>query len=223
VATRPSPAGVLTTDDYIRYTKKWINSVRRRRYVSGKEFDRLVSTCSLLVLSWASARAFQAKPFAQRTYSWMAELVATDTTAKTITIKPRMLPPPVPANAAQGEKDTARPSAPGGTPAPPAAPAVPPPLVLKTESDLLMSIDSSDRTKGTKIGTGFILPAEFVSADAQTVTVKLHVADTTLRAVASMQPGTWLRATSPMSQPAEEAVVSAVTTTSPPAAGTDTK
>jgi len=140
-----------------------------------------------------------------------------------ITLIWNMLPPPVPANAAQGEKDTARPSTPGGTPAPPAAPAVPPPLVLKNESDLLMSIDSSDRTKGTKIGTGFILPTEFVSADARTVTVKLHVADTTLRAVASMQPGMWLRATSPMSQPAEEAVVSAVTTTSPPAAGTDTK
>jgi len=205
-----------------------------------------LSTCSLLVLCWASARAFQAKPFAQRTYSWIAELVAADTTAKTITIKPRipgyiskytdrfkpgdhitliwnMLPPPVPANAAQGEKDAAKPSTPGGTPAAPSAVAVPPPLVLKTESDLLMSIDSSDRTKGTKIGTGFILPAEFVSADAKTVTVKLHVADTTLRAVASMQPGTWLRATSPMSQPTEEAVVSAVTTTSPPAAGTETK
>jgi hypothetical protein len=205
-----------------------------------------LSTCSLLVLCWASARAFQAKPFAQRTYSWIAELVATDTAAKTITIKSRipayiskytdrfkpgdhimliwnMLPPPVPANAAQGEKDTAKPSTAGGTPAPPAAPAVPPPLVLKTESDLLMSIDAADAAKGTKIGTGFILPAEFVSADAKTVTVKLHTADTTLRAVASMQPGTWLRATSPMSQPTEEAVVSAVTTTSPPAAGTETK
>src|SRR5438128_339878 len=40
--TRPlSPPGVLTTDDYIRYTKKWIKSVRRRSYVSAKDFDRL--------------------------------------------------------------------------------------------------------------------------------------------------------------------------------------
>jgi len=205
----------------------------------------LLSTCSLLVLCWASARAFQARPLAQRTYSWIAELVATDTTAKTITVKARipeyiakytdrfkpgdhitliwnMLPPPVPPSAAASEKDAAKPTAAGGTPAP-AAPAAQPTVVLKTESDLLMSIDSSDATKGTKLDTGFILPAEFVSAEAKTVTLKLHVADTTLRAVASMPPGTWLRATSPMNQPTEVAAISAVTTTSPPPVGADTK
>ena len=205
----------------------------------------LLSTCSLLVLCWASARAFQATPLAQRTYSWIAELVATDTTAKTITVKARipeyiakytdrfkpgdhitliwnMLPPPVPPSAAASEKDAAKPTAAGGTPAP-AAPAAQPTVVLKTESDLLMSIDSSDATKGTKLDTGFILPAEFVSAEAKTVTLKLHVADTTLRAVASMPPGTWLRATSPMNQPTEVAAISAVTTTSPPPVGADTK
>jgi hypothetical protein len=200
--------------------------------------------CSLLILCWASARAFQARPLAQRTYSWIAELVATDTTAKTITVKARipeyiakytdrfkpgdhitliwnMLPPPVPPNAAAGEKDAAKSSA-AGTPAP-AAPAATPTVVLKTESDLLMSIDSSDATKGTKLDTGFILPAEFVSAEAKSVTLKLHVADTTLRAVASMPPGTWLRATSPMNQPTEVAAISAVTTTSPPPVEADTK
>jgi len=204
-----------------------------------------LSTCSLLVLCWTSARAFQARPVAQRTYSWIAELVATDTTAKTITVKARipeyiakytdrfkpgdhitliwnMLPPPVPPSAAASEKDAAKPSAAGGTPAP-AAPAAPPTVVLKTESDLLMSIDSSAATKGTKLDTGFILPAEFVSAEAKTVTLKLHVADTTLRAVASMPPGTWLRATSPMNQPTEVAAISTVTTTSPPPAGAGTK
>jgi hypothetical protein len=205
----------------------------------------LLSTCSLLVLCWASARAFQARPLAQRTYSWIAELVATDTAAKTITVKARipeyiakytdrfkpgdhitliwnMLPPPVPPSAAASEKDTAKPSAAGGTPGP-AAPAAPPTVVLKTESDLVMSIDSSDATKRTKLDTGFILPAEFVSAEAKTVTIKLHVADTTLRSVASMRPGTWLRATSPMNQPTEVAAIAAVTTTSPPPVGADTK
>jgi hypothetical protein len=122
---------------------------------------------------------------------------------------------------AASEKDAAKPSAAGGTPAPVAA-AAPPTVVLKTESDLLMSIDSSDATKGTKLDTGFILPAEFVSAEAKTVTLKLHVADTTLRAVESMPSGTWLRATSPMNQPTEVAAISAVTTTSPPV-GADTK
>ena len=205
----------------------------------------LRSTCSLLVLCWASARAFQARPFAERAYSWIAELVAIDTTAKTITVKARipeyiakytdrfkpgdhltliwnMLPPPVPPSAAAGEKDAAKPSAAGNTPVP-AAPAAPPTVVLKTESDLLMSIDSSGAAKAPKLDTGFILPAEFVSADAKTVTLKLHVADTALRAVASMPPGTWLRATSPMHQPTEVAAISAVTTTSPPPAGADTK
>jgi len=198
-------------------------------------------TCLLLVQCWTSARAFQAKPTALRTYNWIAELAATDTTAKTITIKARipeyiskytdhfkpgdhvtliwnMLPPPVPASAPAGEKEAAKPSTPG-TAAQPAAPAAAPPIVLKTESDLLMAIFSSDATKGSKDDSGFILPAEFVSADPKTVTVKLRVSDTTLRAVASMQPGTRLRATSPMSQPTEVAEVSAVTTTSPPPLG----
>jgi len=188
---------------------------------------------------------FQARPLAQRTYSWIAELVATDTTAKTITVKARipeyiakytdrfkpgdhitliwnMLPPPVPPSAAAGEKDAAKSSAAGGTPAP-AAPAAPPTVVLKTESDLLMSIDSSEVTKGTKLDTGFILPAEFVSAEAKSVTLKLHVADTILRAVASMPRGTWLRATSPMNQPTEVTAIAAVTTTSPPPVEADTK
>lgn len=204
-----------------------------------------LSTCFLLVPCWASARALQARPIAQRTYSWIAELVATETTAKTITVKARipeyiakytdrfkpgdhltliwnMLPPPIPQGAATAEKEAAKPSAPGDTPAP-AAPVAAPTVVLKTESDLLMSIDLSDATKGAKLDTGYILPAEFVSAEAKTVTLKLHVADTTLRAVASMAPGTWLRATSPMNQPTEVAAISAVTTTSPPPAGADTK
>jgi hypothetical protein len=131
-----------------------------------------------------------------------------------------MLPPPVTPSAATSEKDAAKPSAADGTPAPAAAP---PTVVLKTESDLLMAIDASDATKGAKLHTGFILPAEFVSADAKTVTLKLHVADTTLRAVASMPSGTWLRATSPMNQPTEVAAISAVTTTSPPPVGADAK
>lgn len=203
-----------------------------------------LATCSLLLVCWASARAFQARPLAQRTYSWIAELVATDTTAKTITVKARipeyiakytdrfkpgdhitliwnMLPSPVPPSAAASE-DAAKPSAAGGTPAP-AAPAAPPTVVLKTESDLLMSIDSWDATKGTRLEAGFILPAEFVSAESKTVTVKLHVADTTLRSVAAVPPGTWLRATSPMNQPTEVAAISAVTTTSPPPVGAGTK
>jgi hypothetical protein len=210
-----------------------------------KSFIVSLCICSLLVPCGASARAFQAKPVAQRSYSWIAELVATDATAKTITVKARipeyiakytdrfkpgdhitliwnMLPPPAPPSAAASEKDAAKPSPAGGTPAP-AAPAAPPTVVLKTESDLLMSIDSSDATKSTKLNSGFILPAEFVSADGKTVTVKLRVADTTLQAMASMQPGTWLRATSPMAQPTEVAAISAVTTTSPPPAGAATK
>jgi hypothetical protein len=206
-----------------------------------------LSTC-LLTLCLGSVLAFQAKPPAQRTYDWIAELVATDTSAKTITVKVRipeyiakyadrfkpgdhvtliwnMLPPPVPASApagaATGEKEAAKPSTPGKTEAPAPA-AVPPPIVLKTESDLLMAIDSSD-AKGTKLTSGFILPAEFVSADRKTVTVKLRVPDATLGVVAAIPPGTWVRATSPMSQPTDVAAVSAVTKTNPPPAGTDTK
>jgi hypothetical protein len=90
-------------------------------------------------------------------------------------------------------------------------PATPPaPIVLKTESDTLLYIDSYEAMKTSKVDTGYILPAEFVSADAKMVTVKLRVPDSVLTAVTSIQPGKSIRVTSPMSQPTEVAAISAV-------------
>ena len=190
-----------------------------------------------------------------RTYNWIAELVATDATAKTITVKARipgyiskyisrfkpgdrvmlvwnMLPPrpdatpakPATAGAPPETTDKAasgdaKPSSSSGAAQ---VPATPPPIVLKSESDLLLSIDSYESMKGSKIDTGYILPAEFVAADAGAVTVKLRVADNILRTIASIPPGKWLRATSPMSQPTDVAALSAVTEHNP-AAGKATK
>jgi hypothetical protein len=222
---------VLTSGEAIGYRRKGSKTMS-------------FSTC-LLTLCLESVLAFQARPAAQRTYDWIAELVAADASAKTVTVRARipeyiskytdrfkpgdrvtliwnMLPPPVPASASAGEKEAAKPST-GGKTEPPATPAPPPPVVLKTESDVLVAIDSSDGAKGARIASGFILPAEFVSADRKTVTVKLRVPDTALGALASIPSGSWVRATSPMSQPTDVAAISALTKTNPPASGTDTK
>jgi hypothetical protein len=178
-----------------------------------------------------------------KTYSWVAELVAADPTAKTITIKAQipeyvskytnrfkpgdkvtlvwnMLPPrpaasaeTPPASAAKAPSgNTAGAEKPAGVDAKPpssgsaAQPPAPPPVILKTESDLLLAIFAQEGTKGGD--TGYILPAEFLAADAKTVTVKLRVPDNTLQAVTSIPPGKRLRATSPMSQATDVAAVS---------------
>jgi hypothetical protein len=96
------------------------------------------------------------------------------------------------------------------------------PVVLKTESDVLLAIWSYD-PKNTSINTGYVLPAEFVSAEANMVTMKLRVPEKAFQAVESMQPGQWLQATSSMSQPTEEAAVSAVKPVKEPVASTTTK
>jgi hypothetical protein len=102
--------------------------------------------------------------------------------------------------------EDANPASPGGTPQPPTPP---PPVALKTESDVLLAIWSYE-PKNDAINTGYVLPGEFVSAETNMVTIKLRVPENALRAAESMQPGQWLQATSPMSQPTEVTAVSAL-------------
>src|SRR5262249_42826569 len=121
-------------------------------------------------------------------------------------IPPRPAAPPAPAPEAaaapkpeDAAKDgEAKPAAPQGRRgAPPAAPP-PPPVVLKTESDVLLFIDTAQASKAAHIDTGYILPAQFVSGDAagKTVTVKLKVSDEALKGFGAVQSGRRFRATS---------------------------
>ena len=209
--------------------------------------SRRIASIGFIFFLWTPTHAFQAPSAAERTYKWVAEFVAVDPTAKMMTVKVRipeyvskyvdrfkpgdhvtliwnMLPLEPSTTAGRSAatpvgpaKEGAKPSS-SGTSA--QQPAVPAPIVLKTERDVLMSIYSSDATKGAKIGSGYILPAEVVAMEAKTVTVKLRVPDHAVHAVASMQPGARLRATSSMSQPTDVAAVSAVTAVSNPEVGT---
>jgi hypothetical protein len=171
-------------------------------------------------------------------YRWIAELAASDPAAKAVTVKvaiPQhvaktldrfkpgdqivlvwdMIPP--------------KPPAPATTPAPTPAPNAPPaadkaaakepppgmytaplPVALKTETDVLLYIDTAAAMKAAKLDTGYILPAEFVSGDPKTVTVKLKVSDQTLQAFSTIQAGKRFRATSPLHQPGDIAMITEV-------------
>jgi hypothetical protein len=100
---------------------------------------------------------------------------------------------------------------------------VSPAVVMKTETDVVMYIDSYDAMKSSKVDSGYILPAEFVSEDTATVTLRLHVPDSTLQAVKPARPGQWIRATSPMSQPTEVAAIAAIDVVNAPSASTAAK
>ena len=115
---------------------------------------------------------------------------------------PEAAPAPAPA-APEGEGRGRR----GAPPAPP-----PPPVVLKTESDVLLFLDTAQASKAAHIDTGYILPAQFVSGDAagKTVTVKLKVSDEALKGFGALGAGKRFRATSPLSQPSDVAAITEV-------------
>lgn len=206
------------------------------------------SLASMILLSSAIAVQAMAPAAAPKTYDWLAEFVSADASAKTITVKARIPdyvtkyindfkpgarvlllwnvlpphtepappppPPPPPADADKQKPGSSnRNMGKGGMP-------IGPPIVLKTESDLILTLFADEPGKPGRIDSGYVLPAEFVSAAGNAITVKLRVADATLQAVASAQPGKWLRATSPLSQPTEAAAISAVTIVNGPLAVT---
>ena len=205
----------------------------------------LVSATVLCLLLFARVRAAASTP---GTYVWLGEFVAADPSAKTVTVKARipehvsryvnrfktgdhvmlvwdMITRVAPNASKTTESESVKESAPNTSKdiASDAAKKSSPAIVLRTETDIVLYIDSYDAMKNSKVDTGYILPAEIASADAQTVTVKLRVADSTLQAVRSARPGQWIRATSSMSQPTEVTAITAVDVVNAPSASTDAK
>lgn len=198
----------------------------------------ITSVVILCILEFASLQGL-AGTAAPNTYAWIGEFASADSNAKTITVKVRIpkraatyinrfkpgdrimliwdmiqrpdtettrKPEPGTSAARGNAPDATKPIATDG--ASKASP--PPPVALKTESDIVLYIDSSEAM--SKIDTGYILPAEFVSADAETVTVKVRVPDSTLKALTSIQAGRLVRFTTSMIQPTGITAISAVTT-----------
>ena len=78
-------------------------------------------------------------------------------------------------------------------------------LLLTLEADTVLYVAKYDVMKAAKVDVGYILPAEFVSADAagKTITFKTQAPDS----LKAARPGQWLKVTTPMSQPADTAAL----------------
>ena len=126
-----------------------------------------------------------------RSYAWYAELVAVDQAAKTMTVTAltREAVNRYVGNYEPGDK-----------------------LMLtwvpvEGEADTIIYTPKYEVMKG--IEDGYILPAEFVSADTNnnSLTFRTSVPDGMLASIAGVQAGQWIRVTVPMHQPEEIAVL----------------
>jgi hypothetical protein len=149
----------------------------------------------------SSAAAQAAAPLEDRSYIWYGQLIALDEQTRTATIKAHI---PV-----HVEKYVDRFKA-GDR------------LVLvwdmigKTESQRALALWNQEAN--TSRNTGYVLPIEFVSADApsHTVTFRLRVPTTALPQLRSVEPGKWIKVTTPMVQPSQDATMTSIEHASPP-------
>ena len=153
----------------------------------------------LLVVGAAESVFAQAAPVdAKRTYVWFAELVSFDNAAKTMTVKSAVN------EAVARYLDRFKPGR---------------RIVLvwtadntKPETGPVRYIEAYETMKGSGVNLGYILPAEFVTADAaaRTVTFKTTVPEAAIQALTAIQPGRSIAVTTPMSQPSEAAVIASI-------------
>jgi hypothetical protein len=141
----------------------------------------------------------------KRTYNWYGELVSVDEAGKTATARV-----PVEAPVATyfdrfkpGDKVILVFTANAGKP----------------DTGPVLYMAALDTMRASKVDVGYILPAEYVSGDSagRTVTVKVALPDSAVPAVKGVTAGQWIKATAPMVQPGEKAVIASVAGTSKPA------
>lgn len=128
-----------------------------------------------------------------RSYTWYGELASVDQAARAITVK---------AQVSKAVSTTASGYKPGDK------------LMLvwmpvKGESDTVIYAPKFDVMKF--VDDGYILPVEFVSADAAgvTMTFKTTVPDNVLQGLRSVTPGNWIKVTTPMHQGKDVAMLTA--------------
>ena len=136
---------------------------------------------------------------APRIYAWYGELVAVDQKAKSITVKADVQPPVL-----QYIND------------------------FKSGDKVLVvwSVDRGDainvlwvpRADAMKIGTGFVVPAEVVSADAaaKTLTFRTTVPDKALPGAAAVAPGKWIKVAATTDLTSDATAISAISATEKP-------
>jgi hypothetical protein len=149
----------------------------------------------------SSVAAQPAAPLKDRSYTWYGQLIALDEQTRTATIKAH-----IPAHV---EKYVDRFKA-GDR------------LVLvwdmigRTEAQRALALwNQEENTSGN---TGFVLPIEFVSADAPSLTVTFHlrVPKAAIQRLRSVEPGQWIKVTTPMVQPSQDATMTSIEQAAPP-------
>jgi hypothetical protein len=148
-----------------------------RRFIAVKR--SVIGLAGLSIALWARALAAQSSLPAQ-SFSWHAELVALDESAKTATVKTSVV------GDAIAEFGNMKPGA----------------QVVVTWSgldrfaDAIRSVRPGDANNS---GERFTFPVEFVSFDAERryVTFKVKVPDSGIPRLKAMKPGEWITATSP--------------------------
>jgi len=128
---------------------------------------------------------------ATRSYTWYAELVSVDRSAKTLTAKALV-------------RDAVNSYVSGYKPGDKLMLTWVP---VKGEADTVIYAPRYEVMKG--IDEGYILPVEFVSADREnrTLTFRSPIPDLLIESLASLQPGRWIKVTSPLQQPRETATL----------------
>ena len=132
--------------------------------------------------------------FAKMTYTWSGEVVGTE--GKTITVKVPFRDPVagyVETKFKAGDKVVLTWA-----------------LKEKGVADAVLYVETYEVMKASKVDVGYILPAEFVSADkaAKTLTVKIAVSDSS--ASTNAAPGRKIKVTTPMAQPDPDAKIGAI-------------
>lgn len=164
----------------------------------------LIGALILFSSGVTSAAPQAAAPLKDRSYIWYGQLIAVDEQTRTATIKAH-----IPAHV---EKYLDRFKA-GDR------------LVLvwdmvgKTEAQRALALWKQE--ENTSGNTGYVLPIEFVSADApsHTVTFYLRVPTTALQPLRSIEPGKWIKVTTPMIQPSQDATMTSIEQAAPPREG----
>lgn len=126
-----------------------------------------------------------------RSYTWYGELVSVDAASKSVTVKAQVRP-------AVTKYATAY--KPGEKLMVVWAP-------LKGEADIIVYAPKLELMKNLE--QGYLLPVEFVSLDAAagSLVFKTVVPDSVLQSVQSVAPGSWIKATAPVEQKGQAAVV----------------
>jgi hypothetical protein len=93
-------------------------------------------------------------------------------------------------------------------------------MIGKKEATQVLALWRYDEVKDSKGGnTGYVIPVEFVSADAQaqTVTFKVRVPESAIATLKSAKPGQTIKVTAPMDQPSQDATLTSIELAARPA------